>query len=485
MVSPWYTLPTVPVAPLERSAHTRHAPRVRLLSCFLLLLSPVLAQAPAEPTAAAATVDRIFAEALARGRGLEHIRTITSENPGRLAGTPALARTVAWAERALRDLNVDRVYRQNVMVPHWERGQADSVHLLATTGEIRLAALALGYSGATPAPGLTAEVVEVKSLDELAALGATAVAGKIVFFNRPIDPTLYLPGLGYRGAADQRNRGPAAAARLGAVAALTRSLTHDHDDEPHAGYTGFPAGVTPIPAAALSTVAADRLSAALAADAHAQVRLDLQTRRRPDAPSHNVIGELRGSEFPDEIIVFGAHLDSWDNTPGAHDDAAGIAQCLEVIRVFQALGLKPRHTLRCVLFTNEENGLSGATAYTEAAKTAGERHLFAVESDAGGFAPAGFSIGATSGEPHLRVARWRPILERWGVWSFRAGHGGGDVDGLRELGAVVADLTPDSQRYFTYHHSAVDRVEAVNPRELHLGAGALASIVWLVDTEGL
>jgi hypothetical protein len=444
-----------------------------------------LAQTPAEPVTAATTVDRIFAEALARGRGLEHIQAITSENPGRLAGTPALARTVDWAERTLTGLKLDRVYRQQVMVPHWERGPHDAVHLLTATGPVPLAALALGNSGATPANGLTATVIEVHSLDELAALGASAVAGKVVFFNRPLDPTLYLPSLGYRGAADQRNRGPAAAARLGAIGALTRSLTHDHDDEPHAGTTGFPEGVAPLPCAALSTLAADRLSAALAADPNTRVQLNVQARTYPDAVSHNVIGEIRGTTHPDEIIVFGAHLDSWDNTPGAHDDAAGIAQCIEVIRVFQTLGLKPRHTLRCVLFTNEENGLRGATAYAEAAKAAGERHLFAVESDAGGSAPAGFSIGATSGEPHLRVARWRPILERWGVWHFRAGRGGGDVDGLRNLGAVVADLAPDSQRYFTYHHSAVDRLEAVNPRELHLGAGALASIVWLVDTEGL
>lgn len=475
----------MPVDPLNLPPTFPILAVVRFFFLFLPLCS-AFAQAPDDSTPAAATIDRLFAEALAHGRAYEHLRTLVAENPGRLAGTPALARTADWSEQLLLGLHLDRVYRQQVLVPHWERGAADTVHLL--TGDaapVPLAALALGGCGASPAGGFVAEVIEVQSLDELAARGSAQVAGKIVFFNRPIDPTVFLPGAGYRGAADQRNRGPAAAAKLGALGALTRSLTLARDDAPHAGSTTFPAEVPPIPAAALSTLAADRLAAALATDPHLRVRLDVQARSFPDAVSHNVIGEIRGTEFPDEIIVVGAHLDSWDNTPGAHDDGAGVVQCLEVLRLFQTLGLKPRHTLRCVLFTNEENGLRGAAAYAEAAKASAERHLFAVESDTGGFAPAVFSIGAASGEPHRRLARWRPLLERWGIWNFRAGRGGGDVDPLRELGAVVADLAPDSQRYFDFHHAATDRLEAVNPRELQLGAAALAALVWLVDTEGL
>lgn len=452
----------------------------------VLFLTLLFSLASAAPDPRATTVDRFFTEALAHGQAYTQLRDLVSKHPGRLSGSTALADAVLWSEQRLAALSLDRVYKQDVLVPHWERGAAESFQLLSPTGQpTPLAALALGGSGATPPTGLRAQVIEVKSLDELAALGREPVAGKIVLFNRPLDPTPFLPGIAYGGAGDQRNRGPAAAARLGAVAALTRSLTHAHDDVPHTGVTSFPPDVTPIPAAALSTLAADRLSAALAADPHTQIEIAVHARSHADAPSHNVIGEIRGTEFPDEIILVGGHLDSWDITPGAHDDGAGIVQSIEVLRLFKTLGIQPRHTLRCVLFTNEENGLRGATAYATAARDAGERHLFAIESDAGGFAPNGFELGSTQGDAHLRAQRWRPLLEPWGLWHFRKGSAGADVAPLLLQGVTVAQIVPDSQRYLDIHHTARDDLDQVNPRELHLGAAALASLVWLVDTEGL
>lgn len=478
---------------LVSAPRNSHAGSVRSVVVFLLALASlsivraaVPAAAPAD-SAAADTVNRLFAEALSRGEAYERLREFVASYPGRLAGSPALAGAIDWAEQTLRTLPLDRVRRQDVMVPHWERGAHDRVAMLAAGGEVTpLASVALGGSGASPEGGIAAEVVEVRSIDELATLGRERIEGRIVFFNRPVDAIAFPPNIGYRGAADQRNRGPAAAAGFGAVGALTRSLTLARDEVPHAGYTGFPAGTPPIPAAAISTLAADRLSAALASDPHVRAQLDIQARWFPDAPSHNVIGEIRGAEFPDEVIVVGAHLDSWDNTPGAHDDGAGVVQAIEVLRLFRTLDLRPRHTVRCVLFTNEENGLRGANAYAAAVKKSGERHLFAIESDTGGFAPVGFSIAGRDGDtPHLRMARWRPLFERWGIWNFRAGSGGGDVMPLRPLGAVVVDLAPDSQRYLDLHHAATDTFETVHPRELHLGAAALAAIVWLVDSEGL
>ncbi len=445
---------------------------------------------PSAPSAASSpaadTVNRLFIEALTHARAYDNLRVLTSQSPGRLSGSKSLERAIAWAERTLTAMKLDRVAKQDVMVPHWERGPRESVRLLPAKGDaIRLTAVALGGSAPSPATGLNAEVIEVHSLDELASLGREKISGKIVFFNRPMDPAFFRTGQAYSVAGDQRNRGPAAAAALGAVGALTRSLTLAHDDVPHTGNTRFPSGTPKIPAAALSLLAADRLSAELAHDPALRVEIKIHAQWFPDAPSHNVIGELRGAEFPDQIILVGGHLDSWDIAPGAHDDGAGVVQSIEVLRLFQALGLKPRHTLRCVLFTSEENSLNGATTYASLAKDAHERHLFAVESDSGGFAPTGFELGSTQGEAHERAARWLPLFQPWGLWHFTKGTAGADVNPLMVQGTTVAEITPDSQRYFDYHHSTTDSIDKVNPRELHLGAAALAALIWLVDTEGL
>jgi len=441
--------------------------------------------APVSPDAAA--VNRFFAEALSHGAAYDNLRTLVSECPGRLSGSKSLERAVLWGQRTLTALGADRVYLQDVMVPHWERGARESVRLLPAQGNaVPLSAAALGGSVATPPGGLVAEVIELHSLDELAALGRDKLAGKIVFFNRPMDPALYSTGLAYGKAGDQRNRGPAAAAKYGVAAVLTRSLTLAHNDIPHTGTTVFPPDTPKIPAAALSTVAADRLSAALATDPHLRVEVKIHAQWLPDAPSHNVIGEIRGSEFPNEVILVGGHLDSWDIAPGAHDDGAGIVQSIEVLRLFRALGLEPRHTIRCVLFVNEENGSAGSAVYASSAKTSGERHIFAIESDSGGFAPVGIQFGSTQGvEAHERAARWLPLFQPWGVWRFVRGGAGADVSPLLLQGVPAAELTPDSQRYFDIHHTAADGLDQVNPRELQLGAGTLASLVWLVDTQGL
>ncbi len=460
--------------------------RAILLFTAALTLARVASAAPLPVDPATDTVNRIFAEALAHGQAHDQLRALTTLHPGRLAGSKSLEDAVTWAAHVLGGMELTRVYLQDAMVPHWERGAPESVQLLDGTRSVPLAATALGNSAATPEAGLTASVVEVRTLDEVAKLGRAGVAGKIVFFNRPMDPTLFSTMSAYGGAGDQRNQGPGVAAKFGAVADLSRSLTLAHDDVPHTGNSTFPPGIAAIPAAALSTAAADRLSAALHANPTVRVHLAIHAHTLPDALSHNVIGEIRGSEFPNEIILVGGHLDSWDIAPGAHDDGAGVVQSIEVLRIFRALGLKPRHTLRCVLFVNEENGRGGSTAYVTAAKSAPEHHIFAVESDNGGFAPTGFNVGSPQ-DPviHQRAARWRPLLEPWGVWSFTRGAGGADITGLMLQGVPVAGLTPDSQRYFDYHHSVTDTIDKVNPRELHLGAAALASLIWLVDTQGL
>ncbi|MES2695493.1 MAG: M28 family peptidase [Verrucomicrobiota bacterium] len=455
------------------------------------LALPAFVRAADANADARATLRRFYDEALARGHAYENLRTLVTRHPGRLSGSKNLAGAVGWAETTLNGLGLDRVYKQDVMVPHWERGARENVIMLGTAGEVSpLSAVALGGSVGTGEAPLVADVVEVKSLDEVVTLGSTKIQGKIVFFNRPLDPTTILASQAYSGAVDQRSRGPGVAGKYGAVGALVRSMTHALDDLPHTGGTTYPVGGNKIPAAALSTLAADRLSAAIAAAAKSggavRIAMKLDCRTLPDAPSHNVIGEIKGSEFPDEVILVGGHLDSWDIAPGAHDNGSGVVQSIEVLRLFRTLGIKPRHTLRCVLFTNEENGLRGSAAYATSVKEKKEKHLLAVETDNGGFLPRGFNLGSTQGDAHERAAaKWGALFEPYGIVGFRKGTGGADVGALLVQGVPVAGLTPDSPRYFDIHHTTADSLDKVNPRELHLGAAALASLIWLVDTQGL
>jgi carboxypeptidase Q len=457
------------------------------LAVDLLPLSAATTPARGRPTADA--IRAIYDEALTHGQAFDHLRTLVANCPGRLAGTPALEQAVDWTKETIGALRLDRVSLQDVMVPHWERGAPESVSLVDAVGTPALTACALGASVATPPDGLVADVVEVHAVDEVASLGRERVAGKIVFFNRPMDPTIVSPSTAYQTAGDQRFKGPAEAAKAGAVGALVRSLTYAHDDVPHTGMTRFAADGPKIPAAALSTIAADRLSAAISEarrnGTHARVEMKIHAQWLPDAPSHNVIGEIRGTEFPEQVIVVGGHLDSWDIAPGAHDDGAGVVQSIEVMRIFRALGLKPRHTIRCVLFVNEENGLAGATAYAKAAQAAHEQHIFALETDAGGFEPHGFSFASKRADAAERAGRWAALFRPYGVDEFTTGDAGSDVTPLEDEANVIAELRPNSQRYFDIHHTKNDSLDKVNPRELQLGAAALAALIYLVDQEGL
>jgi hypothetical protein len=447
---------------------------------FVLTLAVTLhAQQPAAPDPDAIMLRTIYTAALNGSPAYEHLRELTTKYPGRLAGSKNLEGAVQWGKATLEQTGVDRLELQPALVPHWERGPQESVRI---AGGAQLTAVALGGSVPTAIGGLTAPVIELHSLEELKTAD---VKGRIVFFNRPMNPNHIGTGMAYGEAGDQRNQGPGEAAKYGAVGALVRSLTLAHDDVPHTGATTYLPDVPGIPAAALSTVAADRLSAALKADAALRVRMEIHSHTFEDAPSFNVIGEVRGSEHPEQIILVGGHLDSWDIAPGAHDDGSGIVESIEVLRLLKAVGYAPRHTIRCVLFTNEENGTRGATAYSTAAQEKKEQHLLALETDNGGFQPRGFNLGSPAGDAHTRAARWRALFEPYGIYNFQAGTGGSDVHPLLAQGTTVAGLTPDSQRYFDIHHTTEDSIDKVNPRELQLGAAAMASLVYLVDRHGL
>ncbi len=468
-----------------QSVSGRKSPAMRPFAALaaLALIAPLSGQesgAPTDPDVQ--MLRRLYDAALENSPAYEQLRVLTEVFPGRLSGTPAYDGAAQWSLELLRQLGCDRTELQPVMVPHWERGTPESVQLLSGGTSVPLASLALGGSVPTPAGGITAPVIELRSVE---ALKTADVRGKIVFFNGPMNPAHVNAGRAYSEAGAQRNRGPTEAARHGAVAVVVRSLTHALDDEPHTGSTTYLPDLPRIPAAALSTIAANRLSDALRADPSVQLSLTINSTWHPDAPSANVIGEIRGSEFPDQIILVGGHLDSWDISPGAHDNGSGCIQSIEVLRLLKAVGYQPRYTIRCVLFTNEENGLRGSLEYARIVGEKREHHALALETDSGGFRPGGFNLGNAAGNAHQKAARWKPLFEPYGISQFQAGRGGADVGPLLAKGYTVAGLMPDSQRYFDYHHTRADTIDKVHRRELELGAAAMAALVYLVDRHGL
>lgn len=409
------------------------------------------------------------------------LRELTKGIGGRLSGSPGAAKAVEWGQRRMRELGFENVRLVPCKVPHWVRGKPERATLTTGGRDERLTLCALGGSIATPRGGISAEVIEVKSLEEATALGARA-KGKIVFFNRPMDPTLANTFSAYGGAVDQRSRGASVAAKVGAVAVLVRSMSLIVDDAPHTGAMNYAADAPKIPAAALSTLAAERLTEALKRDPALKVKVEMSCQTLPDADSASVVGELTGTEKPGEVIVMGGHLDSWDLGEGAHDDGAGIVQSMEALSILHRLGMKPKRTIRVVLFMNEENGTRGAKSYAESVK--GEKHIAAIESDSGGFAPRAFGV-TSSPEVLAKIQAWLPDLQTVGIERIKAGGGGADIGPLGPSGTVLIGLEPESARYFDYHHAKTDTLDKVNPRELQLGAVAMAILVWRLSEEGV
>ncbi|RMG65482.1 MAG: peptidase M28 family protein [Calditrichaeota bacterium] len=423
--------------------------------------------------------------ALAHGRAYAMLQELVRVGTARLSGSPQAAAAVEWAYQTMKALGLENVHRQPVLVPHWVRGEVEYAAIVNSGrfGTVPLSICALGGSVATPETGITAPVVEVHSLEEVEKLG-DRVKGKIVFYNRPLDPTQRVTFRAYAGAVDQRTYGAVYAARQGAVAVLVRSMSTSLDDVPHTGAMRYKPDVPKIPAAAISTLDAEFLSRALKADPELQVRLQLNCRTLPDVRSANVIGEIRGSQHPEEVILLGAHLDAWDKGQGAHDDGSGCVHVLEALRLIRALGLKPARTIRGVLYMNEENGLRGARAYADSARNSGLTHLVAIESDRGGFTPRGFTVGGTD-DVLARIQRWAGLFSEIGADRIVRGGGGADISPLKKLGTVQMGLVVDSNRYFDYHHSDNDTIDKVNQRELELGAASLAIMAYVLSMEGI
>lgn len=431
-------------------------------------------------------IKQIYNKALVDGKSYPMLEYLSTKIGARLSGSPGAAAAVEWSRHVMEDFGFDSVWLQPVMVPHWVRGQKEIARIVNSRklGTVDLNVCALGGSVGTGPEGIVAQVVEVKTFEELAQLGTDKVKGKIVYFSRPMDPTHINTFTAYGGAVNQRGAGASEAAKYGAVAAIVRSMASNVDDYPHTGGMRYAPNLPQIPAFAVSTRHGDMLSKILKEDKTVQVYLESHCETLEDAPSFNVIGELRGSEYKDEIIVVGGHLDSWDLAQGAHDDGSGCVQSIEVLRIMKVMGYKPKRTIRAVMFMNEENGLRGGLKYAELAQKNKEKHIAAIESDRGGFVPQGFTISASE-SARKRIQSWKPLLEPYGLSDFGQEGGGADIGPLGAQGTATIGYMPDSQRYFNYHHTAQDTFDKVDKRELELGAASMAALVYLLDQYGL
>jgi carboxypeptidase Q len=428
-----------------------------------------------------AQVKRIYDYFLTRSSTYANLEHLATRIGGRLSGSPQAAQAVEWARQAMKAAGADTVYLQPCMVPQWVRGEKEKCTLQTGGRTVYLACTSLGSSAGTGPKGLTAQVVEVRSFAHLDSIGE-AVKGKIVFYNVFFDRTRVNTGSAYGEAVVHRGRGASHAAKYGAVACLVRSMTSLPDDEPHTGNMSYDTTVSKvrIPALALGFRSADLLHNSLTKDKKLSLTIRNTCQMLKPVLSYNVVGEIRGSMLPGQIILAGGHLDSWDNGQGAHDDGAGVVQSIEMLAAFRALGERPLHTIRAVAFMNEENGLAGGNAYAKAALEKGEVHVTAIESDAGGFTPRGFAVDTLNGL-FKAVSSWKHIFAPYFVDHFVKEGGGADLIALEKLGVPCIGFIPDPQRYFDIHHTAADTFDKVHRRELELGGAAISSLVYLVD----
>ena len=465
----------------------------KLLLALLLCAGAITVFAQKEDSA---FIKKISDEILTNGKAYENLRHLTKKIGARLAGSPGMVKSEQWGLKLMQESGADKAWMQECMVPHWVRGGKDvaKAGYIPLRSEVKkgpyptfinkdLDVIALGNSIGTGKNGISESVLQVNSFDELEQK-KDLVKGKIVFYNYKFNDTYINTFLSYRDAGQYRGQGPSRAAKYGAKAVIVRSMSHAADNNPHTGATRYDSAYIKIPAVAIGLRDADWLSEQLKT---AEVKVSLKTNGHflPDTIGHNIIGELRGSEFPDEIITVGGHLDSWDNCEGAHDDGAGCVQTIEILRAFKAIGYKPKRSIRFVLFANEENGLRGGNKYAEEAQKEGKKHILAVESDAGGFTPRALGFSG-SDEQFQQFLSWKELVAPYGCTEFVKGGGGADIGPLnRTLKTPTASLNPDTQRYFDIHHARSDVFEAVNKRELELGAVNMAALIYLVDKYGL
>ncbi len=457
----------------------------RLFLFFLLLISSGCFAQVEDST----FIRKIADEILVNGKAYENLRVLCKTVGARLAGSPGMYKAEAWGVKTLTDMGADKVYMQECKVPHWVRGGKDEAWIMYSDAKgkqvkINLDVLAIGNSIGTGSNGIKAPVILIHDFNELEKR-KDEIKGKIVFYNMPFNPRYIETGRAYGESGVSRRSGASRAAEYGAVAVLIRSLTESVDNNPHTGALAYDSSQPKIPGAAMGLKDADQLSNLLSSGQKATAYLKTMAHFLADTTGHNVIGEITGSEFPNEYITVGGHLDSWDPAEGANDDGAGCVHSIEVLRSLKAIGYHPKHTIRVVLFANEENGLRGGIKYAEETIAKNEKHIFALESDNGGFAPRGFDF-AMSPAVLTKIKAWLPLFLPYGVYFFGNGGGGADVSPLNQRSGVpVSEFRPDSQRYFDVHHARSDVFENVHKRELEMGAVNMAALIFMVDKYGL
>ena len=452
--------------------------KFRILAVLALVGFSAASQVDADK---AAVIKSIYTEALGEQQGYEWLRYMCEVIGPRPSGSEAANEAARWVKVAMLQAGADTAWLQEVEVPKWYRGPEWS-KAYAGGEPISLPTTALGGSVPTPKEGVRAEVVEVGSFEELEALGRAGVEGKIVFYNTYMDHSLISTFNAYGGAVKYRWAGAMEAGKFGAVATVLRSVTLLRDDLPHTGAMSYGDSEVKIPSAAISWQAADMLDHLLGKGQKVELELFLDCGVQGTATNYNVIADFKGTDKADEIMLVGGHIDSWDLGQGAQDDGAGCAHAMQVPSLLKEVGYEHHRTIRVVLWANEEFGLDGAKEYANWARMNNVHHWVALESDGGAGVPRGFGVGA-SDEWVEKVQALKPYFVPYGLHEFAKGGGGADLSPLRGYDNVFIGFRPDSQRYFDFHHSARDRIDAIHPRSLEMGSASIAALFYLLDTD--
>ena len=437
-------------------------------------------------------IRKIYTESLTNGKSYEDLRKLCKNIGNRISGSKQANKAVDYTYQLMKDYGFDTVYKQQIMVPNWKRGKKQELLIRDLNNHqpnqepmavYKPKITALGGSVGT-AGLMSGDVVMVNSFDELKLLGKDKINGKIVFFNIKWEHYHIHTFKGYGSCVVQRSIGADAASKFGAKAVMIRSVTPANDENPHTGSLHYTDSVARIPAFAVSTNYADKIEASINKGHKIIAEVQMNCEWKADTISYNVIGELKGLKNPENIIAVGGHLDSWDIGEGAHDDGAGCIHSIEAVRLLKTLGYVPNNTLRVIMFMNEENGLRGGKHYAQVVKNKNEKHIAAIESDAGGLVPRGFS---TEKEEYVNaLKKFAPIFKPYGLHYFEKGGSGADVGQMSGStdGALIG-FVPDSQRYFDYHHAATDVFENIHKRELELGCASISTLMFLIDKKGL
>lgn len=458
---------------------------LRVTVLMILALAARTAADPSPKAPIAATyrepADRIINSVMAGNDAYNKLTELCDDIGHRIQGSEALDRAIRWAADRLTADGHENVHTESVTVTKWVRGNESAT--MIDPRHYPLAMLGLGNSVGTIPGGITAPVVVVGDEDELESLG-TAARGKIVLFNNPMPAYSIESGTGYGRAVRFRHSGARLAAAHGAVACLVRSVTAHSLRSPHTGGMSYRDATARIPAAAISVEDADMIARFQKRGIPVTVRLEMEARTEGDAPSANVIAELRGSTHPDEIVVIGGHIDTWDVGQGAHDDGAGCIMAMEAVNVLRKLNLRPRRTIRVVLWTGEENGLHGARAYAKDHAHEMDRHVAAIEADIGGFAPLGYSIDCKD-EDRLEIAaaQMRNILSltsRLGANKVTTGWAAADVSPMKPAGVIIMGHESDPEHYFDYHHTDADTIDKINPHQLSQNVAVMAAVAYIL-----